>query len=214
MDFSHEVHVGFDPDSGEFSVLWLIFDFSFRLRICSKSCLILYLIEQGLPEQWGDLLKGSGITKTEIAQNPQVHIYNTCDFLFWNIAHLNVTAGNAGRAGVLLWQYKRDLRWARHEIHGIEGHIRCCSLYLDVRKIDIPSTVTNILAFILTWLELFFFFVPSALFGIDTPSIIMLTAFMYRYLHQAIELLKHSCQRPATLWSVICSRCDGSPIYH
>eukprot|EP00051_Salpingoeca_urceolata_P031750 m.12841 g.12841 ORF g.12841 m.12841 type:complete len:502 (-) comp4367_c0_seq2:328-1833(-) len=44
LDFVHEVHVGFDPDTGEFS---------------------------GLPDQWSKLLKVSGLTKNEIAQNPQ-----------------------------------------------------------------------------------------------------------------------------------------------
>eukprot|EP00052_Salpingoeca_macrocollata_P003851 m.38083 g.38083 ORF g.38083 m.38083 type:complete len:477 (-) comp13716_c0_seq2:48-1478(-) len=44
LDFVHEVHVGFDPDTGEFS---------------------------GLPEQWSKLLQVSGITKKEIAKNPQ-----------------------------------------------------------------------------------------------------------------------------------------------
>nr|BAI94587.1 serine/threonine-protein kinase PAK [Monosiga ovata] len=44
LDFIHEVHVGFDPESGEFS---------------------------GLPEQWSALLQVSGISKKEIAKNPQ-----------------------------------------------------------------------------------------------------------------------------------------------
>eukprot|EP00038_Savillea_parva_P006251 m.162522 g.162522 ORF g.162522 m.162522 type:complete len:518 (+) comp12205_c0_seq1:58-1611(+) len=44
LDFVHEVHVGFDSETGEFS---------------------------GLPASWSSLLKVSGITKTEIAKNPQ-----------------------------------------------------------------------------------------------------------------------------------------------
>lgn len=44
LDFVHEVHVGFDPGTGEFS---------------------------GLPDQWSALLQVSGITKNEIAKNPQ-----------------------------------------------------------------------------------------------------------------------------------------------
>eukprot|EP00039_Didymoeca_costata_P018513 m.333764 g.333764 ORF g.333764 m.333764 type:complete len:495 (-) comp17218_c0_seq1:436-1920(-) len=44
LDFVHEVHVGFDSETGEFS---------------------------GLPEQWSSLLQVSGISKTEIAKNPQ-----------------------------------------------------------------------------------------------------------------------------------------------
>lgn len=47
LDFVHEVHVGFDPDTGEFS---------------------------GLPEQWSALLQVSGISKKEIAKNPQAMI--------------------------------------------------------------------------------------------------------------------------------------------
>jgi len=44
LDFVHEVHVGFDTDTGEFS---------------------------GLPDQWSSLLSVSGVTKKELAQNPQ-----------------------------------------------------------------------------------------------------------------------------------------------
>lgn len=44
LDFVHEVHVGFDSETGEFS---------------------------GLPDQWSSLLQVSGISKTEIAKNPQ-----------------------------------------------------------------------------------------------------------------------------------------------
>lgn len=44
LDFIHEVHVGFDAESGEFS---------------------------GLPEHWSKLLQVSGISKKEIAKNPQ-----------------------------------------------------------------------------------------------------------------------------------------------
>eukprot|EP00053_Salpingoeca_punica_P006690 m.62773 g.62773 ORF g.62773 m.62773 type:complete len:508 (-) comp13809_c1_seq1:47-1570(-) len=44
LHFVHEVHVGFDPETGEFS---------------------------GLPEQWSSLLQVSGISKNEIAKNPQ-----------------------------------------------------------------------------------------------------------------------------------------------
>jgi len=44
LDFVHEVHVGFDSDTGEFS---------------------------GLPDQWSKLLQVSGITRNEMAQNPQ-----------------------------------------------------------------------------------------------------------------------------------------------
>lgn len=44
LDFIHEVHVGFDPDTGDFS---------------------------GLPEQWSALLQVSGISKKELAKNPQ-----------------------------------------------------------------------------------------------------------------------------------------------
>eukprot|EP00049_Salpingoeca_infusionum_P007768 m.126081 g.126081 ORF g.126081 m.126081 type:complete len:486 (+) comp13817_c0_seq1:112-1569(+) len=47
LDFVHEVHVGFDPTSGEFS---------------------------GLPPQWSALLQVSGITKKEIAKNPQAMV--------------------------------------------------------------------------------------------------------------------------------------------
>lgn len=43
----HEIHVGFDPDTGEFS---------------------------GLPYEWQVLLKQSGITKKEQTQNPQASI--------------------------------------------------------------------------------------------------------------------------------------------
>ena len=44
LDFVHNVHVGFDADTGEFS---------------------------GLPDQWNKLLQVSGITKAEVAANPQ-----------------------------------------------------------------------------------------------------------------------------------------------
>lgn len=44
LDFVHEVHVGFDSDTGEFS---------------------------GLPDQWSKLLQVSGITRNEMAKNPQ-----------------------------------------------------------------------------------------------------------------------------------------------
>ena len=44
LDFVHEVHVGFDTDTGEFS---------------------------GLPDQWSSLLSVSGVTKKELAANPQ-----------------------------------------------------------------------------------------------------------------------------------------------
>ncbi|EGD80891.1 STE/STE20/PAKA protein kinase [Salpingoeca rosetta] len=47
LDFVHEVHVGFDPETGEFS---------------------------GLPPQWSALLQVSGITKKEIAKNPQAMV--------------------------------------------------------------------------------------------------------------------------------------------
>eukprot|EP00045_Choanoeca_perplexa_P002078 m.22947 g.22947 ORF g.22947 m.22947 type:complete len:490 (-) comp11308_c0_seq1:77-1546(-) len=47
LDFVHEVHVGFDPHSGEFS---------------------------GLPPQWSALLQISGISKNEIARNPQAMV--------------------------------------------------------------------------------------------------------------------------------------------
>lgn len=47
LDFVHEVHVGFDPDTGEFS---------------------------GLPPQWSALLQISGISKKEIAKNPQAMV--------------------------------------------------------------------------------------------------------------------------------------------
>jgi len=44
LDFVHEVHVGFDTDTGEFS---------------------------GLPDSWNSLISGAGISKQEMAQNPQ-----------------------------------------------------------------------------------------------------------------------------------------------
>lgn len=44
QNFDHKVHVGFDPDTGEFS---------------------------GLPEQWQSLLSVAGISKAEMAKNPQ-----------------------------------------------------------------------------------------------------------------------------------------------
>eukprot|EP00730_Choanoeca_flexa_P002377 TRINITY_DN11028_c0_g1_i1.p1 TRINITY_DN11028_c0_g1~~TRINITY_DN11028_c0_g1_i1.p1 ORF type:complete len:481 (+),score=95.73 TRINITY_DN11028_c0_g1_i1:155-1597(+) len=47
LDFVHEVHVGFDPHTGEFS---------------------------GLPPQWSALLQISGISKNEIARNPQAMV--------------------------------------------------------------------------------------------------------------------------------------------
>ncbi|EDQ91551.1 uncharacterized protein MONBRDRAFT_6420, partial [Monosiga brevicollis MX1] len=47
IDFVHEVHVGFDPKTGEFS---------------------------GLPPQWSALLQISGISKNEIARNPQAMV--------------------------------------------------------------------------------------------------------------------------------------------
>eukprot|EP00055_Hartaetosiga_balthica_P008207 m.29729 g.29729 ORF g.29729 m.29729 type:complete len:476 (-) comp6177_c0_seq1:215-1642(-) len=47
LDFVHEVHVGFDQETGEFS---------------------------GLPPQWSALLQVSGISKKEIAKNPQAMV--------------------------------------------------------------------------------------------------------------------------------------------
>eukprot|EP00729_Bicosta_minor_P005859 gene5859-28137_t len=47
LDFVHEVHVGFDNDTGEFS---------------------------GLPDSWNSLISGAGISKQEMAQNPQAMI--------------------------------------------------------------------------------------------------------------------------------------------
>jgi hypothetical protein len=44
LDFVHEVHVGFDTETGEFS---------------------------GLPPTWTSLIKSAGISKEEIAKNPQ-----------------------------------------------------------------------------------------------------------------------------------------------
>lgn len=54
LDFVHEVHVGYDPETGEFS---------------------------GLPQQWSSLLSVSGITKAEQQKNPQglievLHFYD------------------------------------------------------------------------------------------------------------------------------------------
>ncbi|KAG0176656.1 Protein kinase [Apophysomyces sp. BC1034] len=47
-DFVHQVHVGFDPSTGAFTQN-----------------------EQGLPDQWNALLKGSKITPEDAARNPQ-----------------------------------------------------------------------------------------------------------------------------------------------
>jgi len=60
-NFVHQVHVGFDPVTGHFTVRRLI------SSIRSKYNPLL----QGLPEQWHKLLTNSAITQEDYAKNPQ-----------------------------------------------------------------------------------------------------------------------------------------------
>ena len=53
--FKHEIHVGFDPTSGDFT---------------------------GLPMEWKQLLDNSGISKDEQIKNPQVQFLNLINQLF------------------------------------------------------------------------------------------------------------------------------------
>lgn len=55
-NFVHQVHVGFDPISGGFTVSY---QYISRLN------------KQGLPPQWSKLLTSSAITKEEAARNPE-----------------------------------------------------------------------------------------------------------------------------------------------
>jgi protein-serine/threonine kinase len=61
-NFVHQVHVGFDPVSGGFTVR----------PISSLSDLV--LTRQGLPASWSKLLTSSAITKEEAARNPEAVI--------------------------------------------------------------------------------------------------------------------------------------------
>lgn len=61
-NFVHNVHVGFDPISGGFTVCVL-------LNILREADL-----EQGLPASWSKLLTSSAITKEEAARNPEAVI--------------------------------------------------------------------------------------------------------------------------------------------
>jgi protein-serine/threonine kinase len=60
-NFVHQVHVGFDPISGGFTVS--------QFSICLKTA-----DHQGLPPSWSKLLTSSAITKEEAARNPEAVI--------------------------------------------------------------------------------------------------------------------------------------------
>jgi len=61
-NFVHQVHVGFDPVTGHFTVRRLL---STSRSKCNNPLL------QGLPEQWHKLLTNSAITQEDYAKNPQ-----------------------------------------------------------------------------------------------------------------------------------------------
>lgn len=89
------MHVGFDPDSGEFSVgvivlygcvaLHILGHIMLTMLVACRVLLVAWLMVagcccrsppqlttlQGLPDQWSTLLQVSGISKKEIAKNPQ-----------------------------------------------------------------------------------------------------------------------------------------------
>jgi protein-serine/threonine kinase len=60
-NFVHEVHVGFDPNTGAFTVS----SFNDHFILCTN------IFVKGLPDQWTKLLKGSAITAEDAAKNPQ-----------------------------------------------------------------------------------------------------------------------------------------------
>lgn len=73
-DFVHQVHVGFDPVSGAFTVSKKSFSPSFSLSLLLSRMARadgFPCASQGLPEQWTRLLTSSAITKEDYAKNPQ-----------------------------------------------------------------------------------------------------------------------------------------------
>lgn len=74
LDFVHEVHVGFDPETGEFSVRPRVPPLPLPLphSVSPQHLMSCRGLLQGLPDQWSALLQVSGISKKEIAKNPQV----------------------------------------------------------------------------------------------------------------------------------------------
>lgn len=92
-NFVHRVHVGFDPITGAFTVMF----FYFLLFLLKKKLRITGF--QGLPDQWTQLLKGSAITAEDAAKNPQA-VLDALEFYTGQAKH-----DNNGRSN-------DDERWA------------------------------------------------------------------------------------------------------
>lgn len=62
----HLTHVGFNSDTGEFTVSTVLYK-----CIAGQSAHYLFISSKGLPKEWQQLLQNSGITKEDQAANPQ-----------------------------------------------------------------------------------------------------------------------------------------------